>query len=151
MSDSRTIFDHEFDHTYTKSVDNKLHSVLGSDMLNNQSNSSFSCHKLKSEVDVNAFNVPHKSDTVCNFNAYIDALLYDDFDFAVYPDSYDVSVMLQQAVPCLGWRDMLKGTSPQARLTSTNPSGGLLISNTNTDTDNKLSQLKSDGSSFGSV
>ena len=87
MSDFRTIFDDELDHTYTKSVDNKLHSVLGSDMLNNQSNNSFSSHKFKSEVDVNVCNVPHKSDTVCNFNAYIDALLYDDFDFAVYPDS----------------------------------------------------------------
>ena len=34
---------------------------------------------------------------------------------------------------------------------STNPGGGSLISNTNTDTNNKLSQLESDGSSFGSV
>ena len=103
---------------------------------------------LKSEVDVKARNVAHKSDTVCNFNAYIDALLYDDYDF---DDSHDVSVMLQQAVPCLGWRDLLKGTSPQAHLMSTNPGGGSLISNTNTDTNNKLSQLESDGSSFGSV
>ena len=77
--------------------------------------------------------------------------MYDDFDFAVYPDSHEVSVMLQQAVPRLGWRDLLKGTSPHAHLTSTNPGGGLLISNTNTDTNNKLSQLESDGSSFGSL
>ena len=79
-----------------------------------------------------------KDDTVCNFSAYIDTLFYNDFDFAVYPDSYDV--MLQQAVPCLGWRDLLKGTSPQVHLTSTYPGGGLPISNTNTDTNNKLSQ-----------
>ena len=59
--------------------------------------------------------------------------------------------MLQQTVPCLGGRDLLKGTSPQARLMSTNPGGGSLISNTNTDTNNKLSQLESDSSSFGSV
>ena len=74
--------------------------------------------------------------------------MYDDFDF---DDSHDVSVMLQQAVSCLGWRDLLKGTSPQAHLMSTNPGGGSLISNTNTDTNNKLSQLESDGSSFGSM
>ena len=131
---------------YILSVDNELHSVLGSNMLNNQSNNSFSSHKFKSEVDVNVRSVPHKSDTVCNFNTYIDALLYDDFD-----DSYDVSVILQQDVPCLGWRDLLKGTSPQAHLTSTNPGGGSLISNTNTDTNNKFSQLKSDCSAFESV
>ena len=100
MSDSRTISDQESDHTHTKSVEHRFHSVLGSDMLNNQSNNSFSSHKLKSEVDVNACKILH-SNTVCNFNAYIDALSYDDFEFAVYPDSYDVSVMLQQAVPCL--------------------------------------------------
>ena len=34
MPNSRTISDHEFDHTYTKLVDNKFHSVSGSDMLN---------------------------------------------------------------------------------------------------------------------
>ena len=71
MSDVRTIPGHEFDHTNTKSVDNKFHSVLGSDMLNNQSNNSFSSFESKSEVDVNVCNLPHKSNTVCNFNAYI--------------------------------------------------------------------------------
>ena len=60
MSESRIISHHEFNHTYTKSVDNKLHSGLGSNMLNDQSNNSFSSHKLKHEVDVNACNAPHK-------------------------------------------------------------------------------------------
>ena len=55
-------------------------------MLNSQSNNSFNCNKIKSEVDVNVYSVNHKSDVVCNYNAYIDALLYDNFDFAVYPD-----------------------------------------------------------------
>ena len=149
MSDSRTISDHELDHTNTKSVDNKFHSVLGSDMLNNQSNNSFSSSESKSEVDASVCKVLHKSNTVCNFNAYIDALLYDNFDFAVYPDSNVVSVMLQQAIPCLGWREWLKGTSPQAHLMYTNLGGGL--KNTNTETNKELSQVKYDGSSFGSV
>ena len=33
----------------------------------------------------------------------------------MYPDSHGVSVMLQQAVPCIDWRDLLKGTSPIKR------------------------------------
>ena len=149
VSDSRTILDHELDHTNFNSVDNKFNSVSGSDMLNNQSNNSFTYCELKSEVNVNVCNIPHKSNTVCNFNAYIDALLYDNFDFAVYPDSNVDSVMLQQAVPCPGWRDWLKGTSPQAHRMSTNHGGGL--KDTNTDTNKEISQLEHDGRSFGSV
>ena len=86
VSDSRTILDHEFDHTNFKSVDNKFNSVSGSDMLNNQSNNSVISCELKSEVNANTCSIPHKSNTVRNFNAYIDALLCDNFDFAVYPD-----------------------------------------------------------------
>ena len=150
VSDSRTILDHEFDHTKLfKSVDNKFHSVLGSDMLNNQSNNSFTSFESNSEVDVNVCKIFHKSNTVCNFNAHIDTLLYDNFDFAVYPDSNVVSVMLQQAVPCIGWRDWLKGTSPQAHRISTNLGGGL--KDTNTDTNKEILQLEHDGCSFGSV
>ena len=118
-------------------------------MLNSQSNNSFSSHEFKSKVDVNDCKVLQEGNTVCNFNEYVDTLLYDNFNFSVYPDSYDVSVMLQQAVPCLGWRDWLTGTSPQAHLMSTNLGGAL--KNTNTDSNKKLSQLEYDGSSFGSV
>ena len=146
MFDSRTTSGHESDHTNTKSVDNKFHSVLDSDMLNNQSNNSFSSFESKSEVDVNLCKLPHKSITVCNFNAYIDALMYDNFDIDVYPDANHVSVMLQQAVQCPQWRGWLKGTSLQAHLTSSNHGGGL--KNTNIDTN---SYMKYDSNSVGSV
>ena len=117
MSDSSTFSGHECDHTNTKSVDNKFHSVLGSDMLNDQSNNSFS---FESRIDTNVCNLSHESNTVCNFNAYIDALLYDNFDIAVYPDTNDISVMLQQAAQCPEWRGWSKGTSLQAHLMSSN-------------------------------
>ena len=38
LSDSRIIPDHDFHHTSTKSVANKFHSAVGSNMLTGQSN-----------------------------------------------------------------------------------------------------------------
>ena len=86
------------------------------------------------------------SNTVCNFSAYIDALIYDNFDIAVYPDANDISVMLQQDVQCPEWRGWPKGTSLQAQLMSSNHGGGLKNTNINTN-----SYMKHDSNSIGSV
>ena len=146
MSDFRAISGHEFDHTNTKSVDDKFHSVLGSHRLNNQSNSSFSSFEPRNKVDTNVCKLTHKSNTVRNFNAYIDALMYENFDIAVHSNVNDISVMLQQAVQYPEWSGWPKGASLQARLMSSNHGGGLKDTNIDTNL-----HVKHDSSYVGSV